>query len=112
GRGFDLPLLEMAAFRYGCSFPRDYHQIRKRFDSNHLDVMEFLSNYGAIRMGVGQNLLSKLLGKPGKMDVDGSQVHKMYLEGKIEEINDYCMFDTLDLYFIFLRTRVMTGELA
>ncbi|HYV38368.1 MAG TPA: hypothetical protein VE988_21980 [Gemmataceae bacterium] len=112
GRGFDLPLLEMAAFRYGCTFPPAYTQSRKRFDSMHIDVMEFLSNYGAIRMGLGQNVLSKLLGKPGKMEVSGNQVYPMFLEGKLDAINDYCMFDTLDLYFVFLRTRVMTGELT
>jgi hypothetical protein len=36
----------------------------------------------------------------------------MYREGKLQEINDYCMFDTLDTYFVFLRTRVMTGDLS
>ena len=27
----------------------------------------------------------------------------------LREINDYCMFDTLDTYFVFLRTRIATG---
>jgi hypothetical protein len=30
----------------------------------------------------------------------------------VREINEYCMFDTLDTYFIFLRTRVMLGEMT
>ncbi len=57
-------------------------------------------------------MLSKLLGKPGKMEVRGDKVYPMFLEGKIQEINDYCMFDTLDTYFVLLRMRVMTGELT
>jgi len=65
GRGFDLPLLELAAFRYGCS-GREHFADRKRFDSWHLDLMEFLTNYGAFKMVGGLNLLSKILGKPGK----------------------------------------------
>jgi hypothetical protein len=63
-------------------------------------------------MNGGLNVLAKLLGKPGKMSVAGDQVYLMYLEGKTEQINDYCMFDTLDTYFIFLRTRVMIGEFS
>ena len=30
----------------------------------------------------------------------------------MQEINDYCLADTLDTYFIYLRTRVLTGELT
>lgn len=112
GRGFDLPLLELAAFRYGCG-GRDYFQnSRNRFNGGHLDLMELLSNYGACRLVGGLNLLSKILGKPGKMEVSGDQVYAMYREGKLQEINDYCMFDTLDTYFVFLRTRVLTGDLS
>jgi predicted PolB exonuclease-like 3'-5' exonuclease len=112
GRGFDLPLLELAAFRYGCS-GRDYFQSsRNRLGGGHLDLMDWLTNYGAVRVSGGLDLLSKLLGKPGKMEVNGERVYRMHLEGRAQEINDYCMFDTLDTYFVFLRTRVMTGELT
>jgi 3'-5' exonuclease len=112
GRMFDLPLLELAAFRYGCQ-ARDYLlSSRNRYGSGHIDLMDWLTNFGAIRMAGGLDLLSKLLGKPGKMEVSGDQVYAMHLEGKAQAINDYCMFDTLDTYFVFLRTRVMTGELT
>jgi 3'-5' exonuclease len=112
GRGFDLPLLELAAFRYGCCARGYYQNGRKRFDgnSNHLDLMDWITNYGAFRMEGGLNLLSKLLGKPGKMEVAGDQVYQMYLENRLQDINDYCMFDTIDTYFVFLRTRVLSGE--
>jgi hypothetical protein len=46
------------------------------------------------------------------MEVQGDQVYQLHQEGKVQQINDYCMFDTLDTYFTFLRTRVMTGELT
>jgi predicted PolB exonuclease-like 3'-5' exonuclease len=115
GRGFDLPLLEMAAFRFGVRCGNDYlANIRKRFDFRHLDLLEWITNFGACRsQGTGGlNLFSKLLGKPGKMGVSGDQVYEMYQAGKLKEINEYCTFDTLDTYFVFLRTRVMTGELS
>jgi predicted PolB exonuclease-like 3'-5' exonuclease len=112
GRGFDLPLLELAAFRYGCSGRAYFLNSRNRFGSAHLDLMDWLANFGATRFNGGMNLLSKLLGKPGKMEVKGSEVYGMYQRGQAQEINDYCLCDTLDTYFIFLRTRVLTGDLT
>jgi predicted PolB exonuclease-like 3'-5' exonuclease len=111
GRTFDLPLLEMAAFRYGCC-GRDYYlNSRNRFNGE-LDLMDWMTNFGASRLTGGLDLLSKLLGKPGKMDVSGDQVYAMYQAGRMQEINDYCMFDTLDTYFVFLRTRVLRGDIS
>jgi predicted PolB exonuclease-like 3'-5' exonuclease len=112
GRGFDLPLLELAAYRYGLSLREYFQSGRKRFESGHLDLMDWLSNFGAIRMSGGLNLLCKLLGKPGKMEVTGNKIYPLFLRGEHQLINDYCLFDTLDTYFVFLRTRVLTGELS
>jgi predicted PolB exonuclease-like 3'-5' exonuclease len=112
GRGFDLPLLELAAFRYGFSAKLYYLQGRNRFKGD-LDLCDWMTNFGAARgMNGGLNLLAKLLGKPGKMDVTGDQVYAMYKAGRYQEINDYCMFDTLDTYFVFLRTRILTGDIS
>ena len=57
-------------------------------------------------------LAANLLGKPGKMGVQGHMVQDMYDAGQLAEINDYCRCDVLDTYFLFLRTRVLLGELA
>lgn len=112
GRGFDMPMLELAAFRHGLNL-RDYCQkSRNRYGGNHVDLLDWLTNYGACRLAGGLNLLSKILGKPGKMDVAGDQVYRMFLDGRVQEINDYCLCDTLDTYFVFLRTRVMTGDIT
>jgi hypothetical protein len=110
GRGFDMPLLELAAFRYGVS-ARDYCQNSRNRFNGPIDLMDWMTNFGAYRMVGGLNLLAKLIGKPGKMDASGDKVYQMYLDGKLQEINDYCLCDTLDTYFVFLRTRVMTGDL-
>lgn len=117
GRGFDLPLLTLSAFRFGISCPayfRDPDRFghRYRFTSKHVDLQEWLTEYGAYRIVGGLNLCAKMLGKPGKMDVSGDRVAELHAEGKIGEINDYCLNDVLDTYFIFLRTRVLTGELT
>jgi predicted PolB exonuclease-like 3'-5' exonuclease len=117
GRGFDLPLMELAAFDHGCSARDYFYNSRNRFQGNHLDLMDWLSNYGACRLAGGLNMLAQRSagGRPpgcGKLDVAGDQVYEMYRAGKLREINDYCMFDTLDTYFVFLRTRILTGDLT
>jgi predicted PolB exonuclease-like 3'-5' exonuclease len=114
GRGFDLPLMELAAFDHGCS-ARQYFASRNRFNGNQIDLFDWLSNFGAYRMVGGLDLMAKRGHRPaavGKMEVAGDQVYAMYQEGRNQEINDYCMFDTLDTYFIFLRTRVLMGEMS
>ncbi|WP_437187374.1 3'-5' exonuclease [Planctomicrobium sp. SH668] len=120
GRGYDLPVLELAAYRYGISLPDwfntsapAYEQFRNRYNKNsHLDLMDLFGNFGATRMTGGLNLLANLIGKPGKTGVDGSQVQDMYDAGQVREINDYCRADVLDTYFVFLRTRVLLGQLT
>src|SRR5260370_4035065 len=112
GRGSALPLLELAASRYGCS-ARDYFaNSRNRFNGNHIDLFDWLSNYGACRLNGGLNVLAKMIGKPGKMEMAGDQVYALHREGRARAINDYCMFDTLDTEFGFLLTRVLTGEMT
>ena len=120
GRSFDIPLLELAAFRYGLnvaswfdSRSKTYDQPRNRFNIQaHLDLCEMLTNFGSTRFTGGLNLAATILGKPGKMDVQGDMVQDMYDAGKLAEINDYCRCDVLDTYFVFLRTRVLSGELS
>lgn len=120
GRSFDIPLLELAAFRYGLNLgawfdvtARSFEQPRNRYNQeSHLDLQEVLTNFGSSRFHGGLNLAANLLGKPGKMDVQGYMVQDLFEAGKIAEINDYCRCDVLDTYFVFLRTRVLTGQLA
>lgn len=120
GRGFDIPVMELGAFRYGISLKkwfqlnaRSFEQPRNRFNlRSHFDLQEILTNHGASRMYGGLNLIANLIGKPGKMDVAGDMVLQLYHEGNLQRINDYCRCDVLDTYFVFLRTSVMTGALT
>ena len=120
GRGYDLPVLELAAYRYGIAIPewfnldaRSFEQSRNRYNTSaHIDLMDLFSNFGAGRVTGGLNLLANLIGKPGKTGIDGSKVQAMYDAGNAKEINDYCRCDVLDTYFVFLRSRVLTGQLS
>src|SRR5204862_6183234 len=84
-------------------------------NGKHIDLMEWLTNHGAIRLAGGLSMMAQRAagGRPpgcGKLDVAGDQVYEMYRAGKLQQINEYCMFDTIDTYFVFLRTRVRVGE--
>lgn len=120
GRGYDVPIMELAAYRYGLSVPawfnvdsKSFEQSRNRYNHEaHLDLQDLLTNFGAFRMSGGLNLLASLINKPGKSGIDGSQVQDMYWNGQVEQINDYCRCDVLDTYFVFLRSRVLIGRLT
>ncbi|SFI99576.1 3'-5' exonuclease [Planctomicrobium piriforme] len=119
GRGYDLPVLELAAFRYGISLPDwfntnapTYEQARNRYNkTSHIDMMDLFGNFGASRMTGGLNLLANLIGKPGKSGIDGSQVQDLYDSGHSLDVNNYCRCDVLDTYFVFLRSRVLQGQI-
>jgi hypothetical protein len=113
GKGFDMRVLELWAFRLGIaidSFHFGRNGPRYRFsDDVHFDLHEFLSNFGAIRWRGGLNLFSKILGKPGKMETQGHMVQDLFDQGRGFEIDDYCLSDAMDTYFVFLRTLVIRG---
>ncbi len=117
GRTFDLPVLELAAFRFGISVPSYFsastgRSYRKRFSNQHLDLLDWFTNFGASQLRGGLDLLAKLIGKPGKLEIRGEQVMKLWHEGRKDLVGAYCLCDVLDTYFVFLRTRVLTGEIS
>ena len=119
GRGFDMPLLELCAFRYGIQIPdwfaedaRNFDQPRYRYNTAaHFDLHEWLTNSGASRFNGGLSLAANLIGKPGKMEVAGHMVQELWDAGRTAEIHDYCRSDVLDTYFVFLRSRVVAGDI-
>ncbi len=116
GKGFDLRLMELWAFRCGITLPENYFGkfgVRYRFaEEKHLDLHEFLTNYGAIRLAGGLDLFSKILGKPGKTSTKGEMVQDLFDAGDRFRIDDYCLSDALDTYFIFLRVQLLMGHLT
>jgi hypothetical protein len=48
------------------------------------------------------------MGLPGKPDsIDGAEVERYFLDGKIKEIADYCETDVVNTYRVWLRTRII-----
>lgn len=120
GRGFDIPLMELTAFRYGMPIPewfawgaRAYDQPRNRYNlNNHIDLCDFLTNSGAVSFTGGLNIASKIIKKPGKIDTHGDMVQDMIDAGRIEEVHQYCRCDVLDTYFVFLRSMLICGRIS
>jgi predicted PolB exonuclease-like 3'-5' exonuclease len=113
GRGFDLPVLALRALRFGLDF-RWYYRgdgYRYRFsEEGHLDLCDVISDHGAAKM-TSLDGAARAIGLPGKDGVDGSQVEGLYNAGQIELIRRYCLGDVAQTAFLFLRYRLVSGDL-
>jgi len=113
GRSFDMPVLANRCLRHGVPFrayyaDRDY---RYRYsDHGHIDLADVLTDYGAARKP-SLNSVAKLVGLPGKLDVDGSMVDSMYEQGRIDEIRTYCLHDVVQTAFLFMRVELLRGRI-
>lgn len=113
GRRFDLPVLANRMLKHGVPFPAYYvnRDYRYRYsDEGHIDLADLLTDYGASRMP-SLDALARLVGMPGKMQVDGSKVQSMYEHGRFAEIRDYCLHDVVQTSFVFLRAELLRGRL-
>ncbi len=115
GRGFDLPVLELQALRHGCAVPRyfgnDRNGLRQRF-GRHVDLYDWLSNHGVVRLRGGLDLIAKLVGLPGKSDVAGSDVQRLWERGRWSDIHRYCADDAVQTYLVLLRVEQLRGTLT
>jgi predicted PolB exonuclease-like 3'-5' exonuclease len=119
GRGFDLPVLETRALKFGLSLPRYFaagqargtYRGNRYSDAYHMDLCDFLSNFGAAYRRNSLNLLAKLIGLPGKYTIEGEDVEYLYRQQRLKEINQYCVTDVLQTYLLFLRVELMRGKL-
>ena len=116
GRNFDLPVLELHALRYGCPAPRYFNEKyghRYRYsEEGHYDLLDFLSNAGAHRIRGGFHLLTKLIGLPGKLWIDGAMIQGLWEAGQLAQIQAYCRQDVIQTYGLFLRIELMRGRLT
>ncbi len=121
GSGFDLPVLHYRALLHGVQAPaywdqgefnRDakFNNYLGRFHARHTDLMDLLAGYQA-RAVQPLDQVATLLGFPGKMGMDGSQVWPAFLAGELAKIRQYCETDVLNTWLVFLRFQLMRGLL-
>jgi predicted PolB exonuclease-like 3'-5' exonuclease len=73
--------------------------------------MDVLAGFqGRGRVGLDQ--MSQLLGFPGKLGLKGDGVWDAHLEGRSEDIRNYCETDVVNTFLIYLRFELMRGRLT
>ena len=122
GSGFDLPVLHYRGLIHGVRAPRywdtgdedrdfRYNNYISRYHMRHCDVMDLLALYQS-RAVAPLDDIAQLLGLPGKLGMDGSQVWSAFQAGKLADIRNYCETDVVNTYLVFLRFQAMRGSLT
>jgi predicted PolB exonuclease-like 3'-5' exonuclease len=121
GSGFDLPVLHhralvhvVPAARYWDWGDNDrdfrYNNYIGRYHTRHLDVMDVLACYQP-RASAGLDATARLCGFPGKLGMDGGDVAGAIAAGRLAAVRNYCETDVMNTYLVYLRFRLMRGEL-
>jgi predicted PolB exonuclease-like 3'-5' exonuclease len=114
GRGFDIPVLELCALRFGAVCAKhwqdDQKSTRYRYSKSHIDLLDILSN-GRPEKGFKLGNFTRLLGYTGKDDMDGSKVQGMYEAGQLTEIQAYNRLDVIRTYALWLQWSNIAGRL-
>jgi 3'-5' exonuclease len=119
GGGFDLPVLHYRGLKHGVvadkywdmgEDDREYkwNNYISRYHTRHLDLMDLLALYQG-RANAPLDAMAKLCGLPGKLGMDGSQVHAAYLDGKLDDIRRYCETDVMNTWLMYCRFQQMRG---
>ena len=122
GGGFDLPVLHYRGLRHGVvasqywdmgEDDRDFkwNNYIGRYHLRHLDLMDLLAMYQP-RGAAPLDQFAQLLGFPGKIGLEGSQVWQAWQDGNIAQIRGYCEADVANTYLVYLRFQLMRGALA
>jgi 3'-5' exonuclease len=113
GNSFDLPILRYRAMIHGVSAPGLAARLYfNRYTEDAVDLCDILSSF-APHTKASLNELSKIMGLPGKPEgIDGAEVERYFLEGRIREIADYCETDVVNTYRVWLRYELFRGRLT
>ncbi len=122
GGGFDLPVLHYRGMMHGVHASRYWDQgdddrefkwnnYISRYHARHLDLMDLLAMYQP-RGAAPLDQFAQLLGFPGKIGLEGSQVWQAWQDGRIAQIRGYCEADVANTYLVYLRFQQMRGVLT
>ncbi len=110
GRKFDMPVITARCMRHGIAFPERFaRDVNYRFtDAGHFDVADFLTDYGAGRQA-SLDAWAKMIGMPGKLDCSGADVAQMMADGRLRDVQAYCMADVAQTHAVRLRLELVRG---
>jgi predicted PolB exonuclease-like 3'-5' exonuclease len=112
GNSFDLPVLRYRAMTHAIAAPglsaRPYFN---RYTEDAIDLCDVLASFST-QAKATLHEICRVMGLRGKPDnIDGSEVHKYFREGRIQEIADYCESDVVNTYRVWLRHELFRGKL-
>jgi len=92
GYGYDIPFIIVRSSVNKVKF-RSLIQLNKfnMVNSNHFDTMLFFSQ--SVFFNVRLDIIARSLGLSVKKSFDGREVERMYKEGRLQEIIEYCKND-------------------
>lgn len=124
GRNFDIPLIMLRAMKYNLNanayFETEnikqnktkWENYRSRYSENfHIDLFDCLSSFGAAR-GIRLDVICKMANIPGKFDTSGDDVFRLYYEGSMQKIDEYCQSDVLNTYWLFLKYLLLQDKIG
>ena len=76
----------------------------------HVDIKDLVSGWGKATPSLHE--LAVQSGIPGKMDVDGNDVARLWLDGELGHIVDYNEYDALTTYLVWLRIAHFAGHFS
>ena len=107
GRSFDVPFLMMRSavhgLRPGVNLMANRYLGSQPYNVKHIDLLDQLSFYGAVRRKGSLHLFCQALGinSPKAKGITGGDVGRLYKEGEYEKIAKYSSWDliaTVELY--------------
>ena len=114
GRRFDLPVMALRALHCGVTmgwYYKDQSTRHRYSEEGHIDLCDWLADHGAAKQN-SLDSMARLIGLPGKIGINGSQVEGLFHEGHIEKIQQYCLADVAQTALLFLRFRLLQGVLS
>jgi hypothetical protein len=106
---FDIRFIWQRAIILGVQMPRWFPRDPKPWSG---DVFDTMLAFAGQRNTIGMDRLCSVLGFPGKGNIDGSMIGKMYAEGRHDEIAAYCIADVERTRKIHQRMQIAFGEAA
>jgi hypothetical protein len=113
GSSFDLPVLRYRAMTHSIAAlglsARPYFN---RYTEDATDLCDVLSSF-APHTKASLHELCRVMGLAGKPEgINGSEVERYFIDGKIKEIADYCESDVVNTYRVWLRHELFRGKLS
>lgn len=122
GKGFDMPVLHYRGLLHGVvarTYWEDgendqsfrWNSYISRYHRRHLDLMDTLSSH-QLRAAAALATLSRQLGLPVKMGMDGSKVWGAWQRQEHDDIRFYCETDAVNTLLLGLMFERMRGALS